>query len=311
MINVPVFFASDDNYVGPLSVAIESLKENRNKENTYNIYVLTTGLKDSNVRNLKTLEDDGFTIEIVDANQYLERIKDELSIRDYYSYSTYLRFFIPNMFPDIDKGIYLDSDLVINTDISMLYEMDFGMDYLCASVDDVVPQNEVFKDYTRYALGIEPEKYFNAGILLMNLELMREEKLFYKFIEMSKRRKFPVAQDQDFLNVLCYSKVGYLDKSWNKIAMYEDSFMGEPKIVHYKLSYKPWHYKNVMYEDLFWKYAKNTPYYEKMIYERDNYNGQEKDKAGGLNLLNLASIEIGKARIASENYSKQIRIFRK
>ena len=66
---------------------------------------------------------DNIKIEFVDLNYYIDRIKDKLYTRDYYSKSTYFRLFLPNLYPNYDKILYLDSDIVILDDVAKLYNI--------------------------------------------------------------------------------------------------------------------------------------------------------------------------------------------
>ena len=60
-------------------------------------------------------------IEFVDLNYYIQKVKDKLYTRDYYSKTTYFRLFLPNLYPQYDKVLYLDSDIGILDDFATLY----------------------------------------------------------------------------------------------------------------------------------------------------------------------------------------------
>lgn len=85
-------------------------------------------------------------IEYVDLNYYIEKIKEKLYTRDYFSMTTYFRLFISNLYPQYNKAIYLDCDIVLLKDIAELYNIDIGDNLLGAVPDDIIQKNEVFKN---------------------------------------------------------------------------------------------------------------------------------------------------------------------
>ena len=103
----------------------------------------------------------------------------------------------------------------------------------------------------------EPERYFNAGILLMNLKAMRAFHFQQVFLELLDKVTFQVAQDQDYLNVICRDRVRYVGCEWN--AMPNGAPVGQPQIIHYNVDCKPWHRDEVRYEAYFWDYANRSP----------------------------------------------------
>jgi len=136
---------------------------------------------------------------------------------------------------------------------------------------------DVFGTYTEAVLDIPRDEYFSAGIMVMNLGKMRRVSLEEQFVELLGRRTFRVTQDQDYLNVLCHDDYFMLDSGWNKTAWEQVPLNSPLNIIHYKINWKPWHYKGVRFEDEFWKYAEMTPY-ATMLYEmRDNYSQAQID----------------------------------
>lgn len=132
----------------------------------------------------------------------LAKLDGELPVRDYYSHTTYYRLFIPDMYPQYDKAIYIDSDTITIGDISKLYEQNIDGYYVAGVRDQVVIQDETFGEYVEKVLGLDRHAYFNAGMLLMNCKVFREENLLQKFIQLLNTYTFVVAQDQDYLNII-------------------------------------------------------------------------------------------------------------
>ena len=123
---IPVFFAVDDSYCPFLAVALQSLTDNASEENMYAIRVLYTDISMDNQRQLLQYEKSNVRITFDNLSSHIEKIEDKLFTRDYYSKTTYFRLFIPDLYPQYDKALYLDSDIVILDDIAELYGINLG-----------------------------------------------------------------------------------------------------------------------------------------------------------------------------------------
>ena len=288
---VPIFFAVDDNYIPVLSVAIKSMLENASKSYDYRIKILNTGLKAENKEKINVYKSENVDIDFVDVSQHMLALADKLHTRDYYSKSTYFRLFIPKMFPQYNKALYLDADIIVSGDISKLYNSFIGTSLLGAVPDEVVQITPVFVEYVEKALGVPVNKYFNAGILIMNLKQLRNVNFEEKFINLLSKYAFRVAQDQDYLNVICKNKVWYLNETWDKMPLQHGCCdVKKLNIIHYNMGWKPWHADDVLFGDVFWKYAKETNFYEDILKIKANYTEADlkRDAEVGENLLKLA-----------------------
>ncbi len=291
---VPIFYACDKNFVKYTFVSIKSLIENSNKQHNYKIYILNSNISEDTKSKAKEFVCQNVSIEFINVEKQVEHIGKNLPIRDYYSKTTYFRFLIAELFPEYDKAIYIDSDTIVLGDVSKLYNYDLKDNYVGACNEQVMIQTDVFGEYVEKVLGISRNNYFNAGILLLNLRLFREENILKKFIEMLDKYTFAVTQDQDYLNVLCKGKVLFLEQGWNT-EVYGDIPVDEKdiKIIHYIMVSKPWHYSDCRLKDYFWKYAEQTSLYNEILLELNNYTKEQKlkDKEGCDNLVLLAKKE--------------------
>ena len=292
---IPIFFASDDNYVPFLAVTLYSLEQNADTNYQYDIKIMNADniSVENKFKLLAEFEKEGFDIEFVDVLPYVEKIASKLHTRDYYSKSTYYRLFIPNMYPQYDKALYLDCDIAINESISKLYNIDIGENYVGAIPDQsVLYMSDEFKDYVENRIGVKSFKnYFNAGILVMNLQKLREANFEDTFIQLLSSVKFDVAQDQDYLNVICNGHVKYIDETWNSMPIPVDIKRPKvPALVHYNLAFKPWHLDNVLFEEYFWDYARKTSYIEAILNIKKSYTKamQENTECVTKNLILLA-----------------------
>jgi lipopolysaccharide biosynthesis glycosyltransferase len=290
---IPVFFAVDNGYIPFLSVALRSLIDNTSKENIYAIKILYTNVTEENKIEIKKYETENISIEFVDLNKQLEEIKEKLYTRNYFSNTTYYRLFIPELYPEYDKAVYIDSDTVCLSDIAELYNTDMGDNLIAGIPDGVIQAIDIFKDYVERVVGVaDYNNYFNAGVIVMNLKELRDYKFEEKFIYMLEKIKFEVAQDQDYLNRLCKGRVKILDYSWNRMPV-----MGKTEekinLIHYNLGAKPWYFDNVVYQEYFWEYAKKTEFYNEIKELGTKYTDEDKerDDSNSLKLMELAKKE--------------------
>lgn len=258
METVNLFFSCDDHYVPFLAVTLASLKDNRDPARQYDVRILHTGLCQENRRRIAALAEEKFGVEFVNISEKVRQFARQLHTRDYYSQSTYYRLFIPAMFPQLTKGLYLDSDLVLLGDVSRLYDTVLDDELAAAIPDGIINTTEHLALYAEKRLGVPRKVYFNAGVLLMNLEKMRQMNFEKVFLELLNSVRFQVAQDQDYLNVICKNRVRLLDYGWNSMP----TGIGPevPELIHFNLDSKPWHRDDVRYGEYFWRYVPKSGY---------------------------------------------------
>lgn len=292
---IPIFFAIDDKYIPFFAVALKSLMENASKDYKYLIKVLHTDVEEQHMEQIKKYENQNFNIEFVNLNYYIEKVQDKLYTRDYYTNTTYFRLFLPELYPQYDKVLYLDSDIIVLGDISELYNTDMGTNLVAAAPDDIIQTHKVFRDYAELVVGVAKyQHYFNAGVLLMNLDELRKFNFQEKFLYLLEKVKFAVAQDQDYLNRLCKGRTTLISHDWDVMPYVNEETKPEDiKIVHYNFAYKPWHFEDVAYDEYFWKYAEKTEFYDEILKIRESYTEEQKfkDREAEKILVELATKE--------------------
>lgn len=291
---IPVFFASDDNYIPCLAVAIHSLEKNASKKNNYRLIILHSGMSEKGQQEIKEFEQENIKIEFKDISNIENDLKDDLALRlrDYYSSTIYYRIFIGTLFPEYHKAVYIDSDVILLDDIANLYNTDLEGNIIGAIPDGVVHDSKKLQDYVEVNDGVENKKYFNSGVLVIDLDKFRETRVDERFVRiLTKYNCDTIAPDQDYLNILCKNKVKYLPLSWDKMPDYcEHLDEKDIHLIHYNMFRKPWHYRDVEYSDIFWKYAKETKYYDELKKELEAYTDEQrqKDAKGGENMVVMA-----------------------
>lgn len=275
---IPIFFACNDAYVPFLDVAILSIINNSSKENIYEITILKTDVSIENQNKLLRHDKDNIKINFYDVKNMLEPVKKILPDMFYYSLAAYYRLFIEKAFPQYDKVIYLDCDVVVLTDIAKLYDIELGDNLLGAVFEQNTFRDENFSNYVKDIIGIPPETYFNSGVMVMNLKEFRNFRVQESFLQLLINYNFDcLAPDQEYINLICHGRVKYLPTGWNKHS-FPEAPEGDLNICHYALANKPWHYADTINGEYFWYYAKLSVYYDVILQSFENFTDSDKEK---------------------------------
>ena len=277
---IPVFFAIDNNFAPYLAVALNSAVKNSSKDRNYRAIVLHENVSEENIKKLKAFETDNFKIDITPMSANFKMLDDRMSNRlrcDYFTLTIYFRLFIPAMFPQYDKGIYIDSDIVVAGDLANLFDTDIGDNYIGACRDLSIADVPPLVAYTENAVGVKGDEYINSGVLLMNFKKLRELDFEGHFLNLLNTYHFDsIAPDQDYINAICNGKIFYLDESWDTMPNNARPLLENPNIIHYNLFEKPWCYDNVQYEEEFWKYAETSGFIDEIKAFKAAYDDNKK-----------------------------------
>ena len=248
----------DANYAMPLAVMLASLAATLGPERVATVYILESGL-DAATRKRVEQSVRGTRI----ALRWVTLVRDRLAALrptlrkfDYASLASYYRLLLPEAVPgDVDKLIYLDCDLVIRRDIGALWDIDIGDAPLLAVPElseaaRLVSSREGIRRHRDVGLA-DDQLEFNAGVMLINLRVWREEHVALRAFAYLRAAGHGVRwQDQDALNVVTAPRWRPLDSRWN-VTMHafrgaadaEEAkrLLAGPFIVHYNTAQKPWH----------------------------------------------------------------------
>ena len=294
---IPIFFTIDDSYAPFLAVALNSAIKNSNPQRNYKAIVLYQDLGADNISRLQSLQTENFKIELMPIRANMEALDDRMSNRlrcDYFTLTIYFRLFIPSMFPQYDKGIYIDSDVVLTDDIAKLFDIDIGENYIGACNDLSIADIPPLVAYTEKAVGVNAKEYINSGVLLMNLKKMRDDDLEGHFLSLLNKYHFDsIAPDQDYLNAMCNGKIYYLEEKWDTMPNDAKPMLTETSLIHYNLFSKPWCYDGIQYEEQFWNYAQDCGFIDEIREFKASYT-EDKKKADSecLELLVRRGMEI-------------------
>ncbi|MBD2383962.1 glycosyltransferase family 8 protein [Cylindrospermum sp. FACHB-282] len=252
-----VLFCFDEKYEPHFGVAVTSLILN-NIDHLSKVHIVIKKNSHSfnqKIDQLKEKANVEFLIYEIDDQQ----IKD-LKLSYHVSTASYYRLLAPDILPDyLNKVLYLDSDLVVNGSIWELYNYDIS-NYVVAAY---CGQGKAVSSKQR--LGLNGDYYFNAGVILINLEAWRNINVGKKCIDFL--RNYPemaILLDQDALNKVIDGQVLHLDKKWNSLVELYTSTSNvneQSVIIHFIGSLKPWHSWCISNDkEIYWSYLKKSPW---------------------------------------------------
>ena len=272
---IPVVFSANNYFVPYMSTTIQSIMENASQDRQYIFHVLHKEITDENIKLLteQISNFSQFSIEFIDVKQYISQYN--LFISRHITVEAYFRLLIPGLLPQYPKIIYLDGDMVCNTDISLLFEINIE-NYLIAAVRDTgvswyysPNHSDIMKNMYSVLLSLKkPDEYFCDAMMILNTELFRKIATTDRLFELAASREWQV-HDQDVLNVFSEGKTLLLPYYWNFMSTPDAIYLPEhlkkeyyeaekkPKIIHFK----PWNYDFYTFHFYsFWKYATRTPF---------------------------------------------------
>lgn len=174
-----------------------------------------------------------------------------------------MRLCLPDILPDVDKILYLDCDMVVNTDIRKLWNTHLEEKHLAACCDSDINNYPPKRKRQNKRLNIPIENYFCSGILFMNLEKMRESGFVKKVFSYLHEHPSLIYPDQDLLNWFCQGEYRELEEKYNIYAYQKDITNHlDDCIIHYAAKEKPWKRYGGKIDDAYWRYLVETPWCE-------------------------------------------------
>lgn len=222
-----ILLSSDDNYARHLGVTMYSLMAHHRKAERLRFFVVDNCISSDNLSKLKSLVDafPNSEIELIPLETYTKNLK--LDMPWPISISAYARLFAAEMLSkDIDRVLYLDCDMIINSELTELWNYELG-DNCIGAVQDQVSVN------VKRSVGLSPDdKYFNSGLLLIDLKRWRDLGIGDRAMSFIRAHQGRVTHhDQGVLN-------GILKNSWTKLplrfnVMTIHYLMSQNKVIHY------------------------------------------------------------------------------
>lgn len=286
---IPIAFAGNEEYLYYAAVTIQSIYEHSNSNYFYDINIFVDETVSDNMRKrLNLLKYKNMKITLWDVKNTFDGI-DMYSV-GHYSRQMYYRWLIPEVLSKYDKVLYLDCDIIVNTDIAQLYDTPLKGNYVAAA-NNFLRDNLI--NHVSNRLGLPLEEYYNSGVLVINCNKWIENNLKNKCIECLRSYDKLACPDQDVLNVVCKGKILQLEDKWNFQwhhqfpdartgtftldygTRYEKLMRSIPNIIHYTSWIKPWNSPERVYSEHFWKYCRQTFFYESIIFMNVRVKGKK------------------------------------
>lgn len=251
---INVCVSCDDNYAKYAGVVIASVLYNADSDDDLFFYVLDGGITDENKNKILSLTSiRQCVIDFVKIDESLFDDYRNVKTHKYISVATYYRLKAPSLLPDVDKIIYLDCDVVVNTSLKELFNTDTS-NCLLAGVSD-----------NKIRMVRENPTYVNAGMLVMDLKNMRADNTEEKFYDYTKENINRITKgDQEIINDVCKNRIKVIEPEWNVQAsnfVNRSIYTNNPKIIHYLSKEKPWKFGSYSYyKHLWFKYLDLTPW---------------------------------------------------
>ena len=286
---IPIVFSTDARGIFPAAVATKSLLDNAFETTTYRVnYLLSNDVDEDQISILRTICEENRNCEY-----HFWKMGDSYENVDtnvaHITYPAFFRLEIPRILKDEKQCIYLDIDTIIKKDLSCLYRMNIGRNYIAGVKAYGYFQNEKQIKNKCDELGIKAiDTYVNSGVLLMNLDEMRKNDLMSDF-----KREIDSGfanGDQDILNKVCFGRTRLIHFKFNVMTKYNvcdnkeydnnkwlkriiskgewDAGRKNPTIIHYADRKKPWNDLGVDFADVWWNTAAKLPLeIRKRLYE--------------------------------------------
>jgi len=273
---INIAFTITENYAKYAATTIASSLLNSYPDSFYNFYIVTDKeLSEAAKKQLTSMQHLGkynviFKVaayDLLPQKRIAEMIKDN---NIFNNKILFYRIILDKLFPDLDKILYLDVDLLVKQDLFNLYNKNIE-DYYMAGI---LEGNNISLTEERKECNFESLSYINSGVLLMNLEEMRANDFFKNFMNVLANDKCKFAlPDQDAINVSATNKIKLLSPRFNAMHGF-DAVGGRDKqyndlITHYAgRKLKPFSYEET--------WAKNPSSLAPTIQEWYRYNDLSK-----------------------------------
>lgn len=279
--NKCIVLAADNNYIPYASVMIQSIVENAQRQNNYDIIILHKNITMLNQQIIRGMagESENISIRFCNVGNVVKDNSFYIQNRANFTEEAYYRLLIPWVVSEkYQWALYLDGDMIVTSD---LYEIfDFAptenlisavRDYwgICACYNPQKPMREY-----RESIGLtDIDNYIISATIIFNLTLFRKQFQVDNILKFAASKNWK-QHDQDVLNLLCYKNIKFLSPTWGLMSDYgENHFLPSslrkelesagdlPKIIHYGGVRKPWKYAYVERDMFFWRCAQNTPFF--------------------------------------------------
>lgn len=274
---IGICFCSDENYLPYLSVAVQSITNKASSDFNYDIVVLCSNINQKQKRDfIEYFSRENISIRFLDIEPFIKELTNEnLPLSDFCTHLTiamYYRYFIPIIFRDYNKIIYLDCDLIICKDIKELCVLDIGKNLLAAVKDsaimDIIIKNKAVEIAYQKLPFENFDSYVNSGVLLFNIKASLEFDLTKKLLDKTKKLgSLLISNDQDVFNIVCKNNIKFIDQKYNYMTPSKNNNnKNSDFVIRHYAGVKPWNDFFVSDSEIFWDIVRECPiFYEKIL----------------------------------------------
>ena len=287
---IPIFLICDNNYAPYMAVMIASICHNT--QSFIEFHVIGKGISEENQRKIESMKS-GFSNFDIDYTTFDATASFNIPylLLSRMTSSTFIRMALPDLYPDIKRALVMDVDMITLQDISKLWNQTLDEYIFAAALDTPLDAYYIFKD--KMQVNVEC-KYANCGIMLINCEKWRQNKITEKCLDVEKefRDKLNCA-DQDVINKIFLGNFKILDSKYNSLLGEEEDIV----VRHFCWLRKPWFSRfnaegNLIKNfDDWWHYAEMTPYYEELKIQYDSVSNNGSGHTAEDALRNYARME--------------------
>lgn len=279
---IPVVLITDNSQVMPCAVVLYSILQNAKTTTNFNFYIFSKPAlpKDLQKKLLQTIAKfKNAKLEFVVVEEDWSNVKKTHS---YVTIESAYKMLIPKYLQQYDKVLYLDTDVLVRSDITELYNFDMEDNYLAGCVD--MNYQTVNAARAKSAAGMEDLSfYINAGVMLMNLKSIRKDGIDKKCISLLGTCEGSV--DQHIFNKVCYGRIAFLPYKFNVFGKFTNEqynifysykeihdAIENPAIFHWAGALKPWLYYNVPLAHEWFRYYLKTVFGKDLL-KREKFCG--------------------------------------
>lgn len=275
--SIPIFFTFDEGYVNQAAVAFFSLLNRAAPNVSYEMHVLHHGISDRGQKLLQSVcaRFGNASLSFADTGDFL---RDEWSRGNWegnqdqgrFTVDAVIRCFAARFFPQYDRIVYSDVDVVFADDISELWNTDLTDVYLAGVRSwSLKFMPNTLSHLKPNHLELLKDKYVSGGLWVLNLQKIREDRLEERMLEIVRDNTIIKRwNDQDVMNIACAGKVRFLPLNYIALPFLDEALRTPGFASHYT--------RDELYDSLFrpkiLHYAGTKPWRARMNWDCDWWN---------------------------------------
>lgn len=277
MRSINLVYICDEKSIKKCCVSMYSALANKDKLDYINFFfVIDENFSKQEFPEFDFLKTNESSISILKINSSTFKLYRETTQRKELPVNAYYRLGIPWLLSNEAKAMYIDYDTIILKSLWDMYSTNLS-EYYLAAVEDAWKYKRA-RELIKYQSKM---RHYNSGMMLLNLEKWRKERVDEKLREFSnKNKKVFILADQFLINTIINQNIIYLDFTWNlqiprfekgEAIEYDDLIafkkaQSNPAIIHYNFQ-KPWNFVKCTnpFFDLWWHYARHFSFYEELL----------------------------------------------